>query len=173
LAPIGYIGSKIYAGSMRTDSWSSWWGVLSSNDTGTTWEINNDSLVPPATSVYSLACYNDTNCFYFCGTNQGVYRQIVGIQNWERYKPGILDAKKVNDLHISYFGSSYHTELFACTDYGAYLLSGYPDNPMDEAEWKNLDLNKKILCAYAFSQYNPSFWLVGTGVELLKGLIPM
>ncbi len=162
-------GTNLYAGSHVTSSWSSWFGAVSSSDEGNSWTENNQSLVPPVNAVYSYASYNDTNCFFFAGTDKGVFRQIVGLSRWERYKPGPLDGQQVNDLHLSNYGTLRNTELFACTKNGAYLLSAYPEGSMDDAQWRDLALGKKSNCAYAFPYFSShSYWLVGTDDGLYK-----
>jgi len=169
---IGGLDNKtICAGSMLDSLVSAWTGVIVSEDNGKTWQVRNNGLIPPVISVYCLSfcqkSFNDTNTFFLCGTDKGIFYNTTGTNSWARFKPGVIDNREIRDLHVSYFSNSSVAEVFVCTDSGAYLLSGYPNNTIDQAEWQWLGLNKKMNCACSFV-YDAKFWLVGTDDGLYK-----
>lgn len=165
---------SIYAGSMSIISISPWSGVLISLNMGETWAVHNGGLIPPAISVYSLCFYkeifSDTIGYYACGTDKGVFTYRPMALSWTRLKPGILDSHKVNDLFVTTYSNSDIPELFACTDSGAYLLSGFPDTPFDQAKWLFLKFNRKTFCASALPHTGNyvKYWFVGTDDGLYK-----
>ncbi len=166
--------AQVFAGSKFFGPWSSWIGVLQSSDMGETWQIHNEGLVPPAMEVLSLCFFNNgigiNTDIYACGTDKGVYYYTPLLSGWQELKPGLLDTKKIYDLHVTTYSNSDIPELFACSDIGAYLLSGYPQTSFENAEWKWLDFTKKTFCASSRPQTGNyvKFWYVGTEDGLYK-----
>lgn len=166
--------AQVFAGSKFFGAWSSWMGVLQSSDMGETWQIHNEGLVSPVMEVLSLCFFNNgigiNTDIYACGTDDGVYYYTPLLSGWQELKPGLLDTKKIYDLHVTTYSNSDIPELFACSDIGAYLLSGYPQTSFENAEWKWLDFTKKTFCASSRPQTGNyvKFWYVGTEDGLYK-----
>ncbi len=145
--------TRVYAGSKFVPSFSSWSGVVQSENGGEDWEILNSGLVPPARDIFTLCCfqagYGDTVNRCVCGTDKGVYWYIDSLSAWQPSKAGVLDTTKVFDISVAYVTESDNPVMFASTEHGAFLLPSFPGEEFQNEKWQDLNFNKKVLCATA------------------------
>ncbi len=113
LAVSSAVPGVIYAGTSA--------GVLSSSDSGETWQVASVSGIPSGTDVESLAISPGEKGHIFAGTSAGLFESLDGGSTWERSHDGRLGVEVPSIIFLDLSGRKV---LAADGAFGGIFFSG-------------------------------------------------